>query len=189
MSDLDNPRTPDWFAAECILANFAPEILLDAAPKVAARDATWLAQYIAGFAAGRKDAHAWASDVAYALGFPALSGKIARGEPVDVATPSTAPTPAPAPAAPVFDLPADITITCETYTDTYQGKTRTQEVFVVRAPYNQDFNNQTVPGRWFDKSIKAWRVPVWSIDSLHGALRAAYKSLTAKMPDGRTFTL
>lgn len=181
MGDLDNPRPADWIAVECILDNFAPGMASELAGEIKHRDARGIAKFLAHWM-DRKAT--WALDVLYALGYSPLADKIACGETPDLSDPVVTPPP-----PPVFNLPPDITIDRESYTDTYQGKTKTMDVFVVRAPFNETFNDHRVPGRWFDKSIKAWRVPVKSDAELLKALHTSFPGHTARMPDGKTFAL
>lgn len=199
MSDLDNPRPADWLAVECLVAHWASQNTTNSLSvdnvsiKVQERDAQWIARYLVAWKALAENQTGapteWVSDVLYALGYTALSEKVSRGDIHSLTYAIAPPNPPPPPPPPVFTLPPDITIDRESYTDTYNGKTQTKDVFVIRAPFNKTFNDQKVPGRWFDKSIKVWRVPVKSDAELLKALHTSFPGHTARMPDGKTFTL
>jgi hypothetical protein len=62
-------------------------------------------------------------------------------------------------------------------------------VFVVRAPFSPEFNAKAVPGRWWDKGIKAWRVRVESKRELWTALQACFKGVPLTAPDGKVTTI
>jgi len=196
MGDLDNPRPADWIAVECLVAHWASQDTANSlsvdniSNKVHERNAEWIARYLVAWKALAENQTGtpteWVSDVLYALGYTALSDNVSRGDIHSLLDTIAPPTP---PPPPVFNLPPDITIDRESYTDTYNAKTKTMDVFVVRAPFNETFIDHKVPGRWFDKSIKAWRVPVKSDAELLKALRTSFSGHTARMPDGKTFTL
>ena len=80
----------------------------------------------------------------------------------------------------------EVRITVETVTDTYKGKMTTREVVTVRAPFSPAFNALTVPGRWFDRNAKAWRVPVASRPALWTAVQTAFKGLPLVSQKGTT---
>lgn len=73
--------------------------------------------------------------------------------------------------------PQEVRITVETVVSTWQGRVSSREMFTVRAPYNQTFNATKIQGRFFDGTVKAWRVPVANKGALWGALKVAYKGL------------
>ena len=82
--------------------------------------------------------------------------------------------------------PQEVRITVETVTDTYKGKTTTREVFTVKAPFSPVFNALPVPGRWFDRNVKAWRVPVAAKPALCAAVESAFKGLPLVSAKGTT---
>ena len=77
-------------------------------------------------------------------------------------------------------------VTVETVTDTYKGKTTTREVLTVKAPFNAVFNALPVPGRWFDRNAKVWRVPVANKPALWTAVQTAFKGLPLVSSKGTT---
>jgi hypothetical protein len=181
MIDFDpTPRKADWTAVEFLLANFAPTFLPAVNTCRSKNDPHLAATELLMHTAPTNTA--WIPDALDALGFPMLANKVTRGESVEV--PDPVPTP-----APVFDLPPDLTITREVFSDTFHGKARTREVFVVRAPYSPEFNAAKVPARWFDRGIKAWRVPIKYNVELQNALVECFKGKTVRLPDGRITTL
>lgn len=58
----------------------------------------------------------------------------------------------------------------------------------VKAPYNVDFNSRLyrVPGRFFDRASKTWRVPVSSKGHLWDAIRLTFPGLTLRSAKGLT---
>lgn len=82
--------------------------------------------------------------------------------------------------------PREVRITVETVTDTYRGKTTSREVLTVKAPFNAVFNALPVPGRWFDRNAKVWRVPVANKPALWTAVQAAFKGLPLVSAKGTT---
>lgn len=109
-----------------------------------------------------------------------------RATPVAVTAPvqPSLPTLAPVVAAPV--VAPTVTVTKETLTDTYNGKSTTREVFTVAAPYSDTFNAQRIPGRWFDRTVRVWRVPVASQKPLWAALRVAFPGVSLVSDKGAT---
>lgn len=73
--------------------------------------------------------------------------------------------------------PQEVRITVETVTDTFRGKTTTREVLTVKAPFSETFNALKVPGRWFDRNARVWRVPVANKPALWDAVQTAFKGL------------
>lgn len=82
--------------------------------------------------------------------------------------------------------PQEVRITVETVTDTYRGKTSTREVLTVKAPFSPAFNALQVPGRWFDRNAKVWRVPVANKPALWTAVQTAFKGLPLVSSKGTT---
>jgi len=82
--------------------------------------------------------------------------------------------------------PQEVRITVETVTDTYRGKTTTREVLTVKAPFSPAFNALQVPGRWFDRNAKVWRVPVANKPALWTAVQTAFKGLPLVSSKGTT---
>ena len=73
--------------------------------------------------------------------------------------------------------PQEVRVTIETITDSFKGRVTQRTVYTVRAPFNTTFNGQSVKGRWFDRTAKAWRVPTTSKTELWNAIQAAFKGL------------
>jgi hypothetical protein len=185
---------PDWSALWCLIGNFAPELLDDAYENGSAHP-----EYIAGLFA--KNYNSWTVDLYDALGYgrdgkridaePATLGDIIR-EKLAAVIPEGAPARAVvAPPVPAFPpaVSADIVIERGPHTDTFRGKVTSRTVLTVRVPFNRTFNNSTVPGRWFDKTVKAWRCPVTSYSALLRALTAAFPKHTVRDPGGGLITL
>jgi hypothetical protein len=82
--------------------------------------------------------------------------------------------------------PQEVRITVETVSDTFRGRTTQREVLTVRAPFSTAFNASPVKGRWFDRTVKAWRVPVESKKDLWNAIRGSFKGLPLISDQGTT---
>ena len=82
--------------------------------------------------------------------------------------------------------PQEVRIKVETIVETFRGRTSSKEVFTVQAPYSVTFNTTKVPGRWFDRTVKAWRVPIANRPALWTAIQAAFKGLPLISDNGTT---
>ena len=193
---LDGPSVePDWVSVRTLIFNYGGT---DFDPScMTCGDARKLGNaLIHRFAHEYKTAR-WIPDAMYALGFQKVAERMAKRAHVLIGAVTPPPV---ADTVIVWDEPATVTETAtvtepatedaevivvrETITDTYKGETVTREVFTVAAPYSETFNAQKVPGRWFDRTIKVWRVPVTAKRSLWDAIQTSFKGLTLAVGRG-----
>jgi hypothetical protein len=170
------PGLPDWNSARTFLANFGKDIAATDPALLTTTDARMLCNVLIHRFAKQFRTARWIPDCIFALGFVKLAERLAKRARVHLGQVTSEPAPT-------------VRITIETVTDTWKGKTQVREVFTVRAPFSPDFNNAAVPGRWFDRKIKAWRVPVASKPALWTALQGCFKGLPLVTPKGATVTI
>jgi hypothetical protein len=168
------PSPADWTAVECFLANFGADVRADSPEVVGCRDARRIANVLVHRFARNFRTARWIPDCLYALGFHALAARCAKRARVKLGQKVE---------------PAAVVVTVDTLTDTSKGRTTTRTVYTVRAPFSPDFNARYVPGRWFDRAAKCWRVKQDSRESLWAAIRACFKGLPIVSPDGTTKTI
>lgn len=172
---FDNaPGPADWTAVECFLTNYGADVRADSPEVVGCRDARRVANVLVHRFARNYRTARWIPDAVHALGFPKLAERLAKRAHVKLGAKQEPPA---------------VSVTVETLTDTYRGKTSTRTVYVVKAPYSPEFNAAHVPGRWFDRNVKAWRVRQESRRELWSALQACFKGLPLTAPDGKVTTI
>jgi hypothetical protein len=180
---------PDWVSARTLIAcfgatTFSPGVLgCDDARKVSA---VLLHRFSRHFRTAR-----WIPDAVYALGYHKLAERMAKRAKVRIGAAVAEQTRrASAPVAPVVTAPVVtapvVKIWNAQVTSTYNRRTTTLEYLTVEAPFSKAFNAAVVGGRWFDRSIKAWRVPVGSKPALWAALRVAFAGLNLVTKNGTT---
>jgi len=165
------PNPPDWNAARTFIANFGKDVSVADPTVLTSDNARHVCNVLVHRFAGNFRTARWIPDCIYALGYVKLSERLAKRAHVHLGAPRT---------------PEMVHVTKEVYTDSFKGRTQTREVYVVRAPFCPSFNNAHVPGRWFDRDIKAWRVPVASRVPLWSALQANFKGLPLVTGNGST---
>ena len=179
---------PDWVSARTLIAgygakNFSPGVLgCEDARKVSA---VLLHRFSRHFRTAR-----WIPDAVYALGYHKLAERMAKRAKVRIGAAVAEQTRrASAPvvtAAPVAAAAPVVKVWNAQVTSTYNRRTTTLEFITVEAPFSKVFNSAVVGGRWFDRTVKAWRVPVESKPALWAALRVAFAGLNLVTKNGTT---
>lgn len=170
----DVPTSPDFVSARTFIANFGKDIQVETPETMTTTDVRRLCNILIHRFAGNFRTAKWIPDCIYALGYVKLAERLAKRAHVLIHSATT------------LAATGEVKVTKELYTDSYKGQTNTREVYVVCTPFNPAFNNARVPGRWFDRGIKAWRVPVTNRVPLWDAIRACFKGLPIVTEKGTT---